>query len=329
LSSAAPASGSLRIVFAGTPEFAARALEALSQHRDEYSLCAVYTQPDRPAGRGRQPQPSAVKELALGKGMAVHQPASLRDPQAQQELAALAPDLMIVAAYGLILPRPVLDIPRLGCINVHASLLPRWRGAAPIERAIEAGDEKTGITIMQMDAGLDTGDMLLRLDCEISPTDTGATLRDRLGELGAQAVIEALRLIRAGKLVATPQDASLATYAAKLRREEAEIDWHQDASVLARRIRAFNPANVCQSSVAGQVLRIWMAAASNEATGEARPGEILRLERNAIVVACGSGALQLVQLQLAGGKMLDARALLNGRADLFRPGSCLGPTISA
>jgi methionyl-tRNA formyltransferase len=319
----------LRIVFAGTPEFAARALEALSQHPDEFSLCAVYTQPDRPAGRGRQSQPSPVKELALAKGLAVHQPESLRDPQAQEMLAALAPDLMIVAAYGLILPAAVLRIPRLGCINVHASLLPRWRGAAPIERAIEAGDSETGITIMQMDAGLDTGDMLLRRGCGINPDDTGASLRDRLGELGAQALLQALRSMRAGNLEPAAQDASLATYAAKLRREEAEIDWHQDAACLARRVRAFNPANVCQSTVAGQVLRIWMASASDEAGGDARPGEILRLERNAIVVACGSGALHLVRLQLAGGKAMDARALLNGRSDLFRPGSCLGSTLSA
>ena len=312
----------LRIVFAGTPEFAQGILRALLE-APGCAVVAAYTQPDRPAGRGRRLQPSPVKECALARGIPVFQPLSLKDATAQQELAALAPDVMIVAAYGLILPPAVLAIPRHGCINVHASVLPRWRGAAPVERAIEAGDASSGVTIMQMDAGLDTGAMLLVRECPVMATDTGATLRERLGVLGAEALLEALALLRAGRLEPVAQDDALATYASKLRREEAEIDWRLDAAAIARRVRAFNPANVCQTTVDGQALRVWLAEAADSATGAA-PGSILRSDRHGILVACGTAAVLLTQLQLAGGKVMDAQALLNGRGELFRPGTVLG-----
>jgi methionyl-tRNA formyltransferase len=316
----------LRIVFAGTPEFAEGILRALLEAPD-CEVVAVYTQPDRPAGRGRRLQPSPVKECALARGMPVFQPHSLKDATAQQELAALAPDVMIVAAYGLILPPAVLAMPRHGCINVHASVLPRWRGAAPVERAIEAGDASSGVTIMQMDAGLDTGAMLLVRECPITADDTGATLRERLGVLGAEALLEALALLRAGRLEPVTQDDALATYAGKLRREEAEIDWRLDAAAIARRVRAFNPANVCQTTVDGQALRVWLAEPAGNAS--ATPGSILRSDRHGILVACGTGTVLLTRLQLAGGKVMDAQALLNGRGELFRPGTLLGSATAA
>lgn len=315
----------LNCIFAGTPEFAAVILQALL----ESPLCrisAVYTQPDRPTGRGRQLAPSAVKQLAEARGIAVHQPASLKGAAEQAELAALEPDLMIVAAYGLILPAAVLAIPRHGCINVHASLLPRWRGAAPIERAIEAGDARTGVTIMQMDAGLDTGPMLLMHDCPISDEDTGGSLRERLAQVGAQAMLEALERLLNGTLMARAQDERLVTHARKLHREEALLDWRLPARVLAWRVRAFNPANVCHTTVAGQVLRIWLAEPAASASA-ARPGEVLAAERGGITVACGEGALRLTRLQLPGGKAMDAAALLNGHAALFRPGTVLGEAV--
>ena len=312
---------SARIVFAGTPEFAAASLAALLA--DAQQVVAVYTQPDRPAGRGRQLKPSPVKELALAHGLQVYQPLSLREPAAQAELAALNPDLMIVAAYGLLLPSSVLQMPRLGCVNVHASLLPRWRGAAPIERAIEAGDTRTGITIMQMDEGLDTGAMLLRHECPIEAGDTGGSLRNRLQALGAEALLAALPGILAGASVATAQDKAFATYASKLRKEEAAIDWGQPAPVLARRIRAFNPANICHGNIGGEALRIH-AAHTAEAVRSGIPGEILRAGAEGILVACGEGALLLTTLQPAGGRPMTAAELLNGRARLFTPGSRFG-----
>ena len=312
----------LRIVFAGTPEFAQVILRALLD-APGCEVVAAYTQPDRPAGRGRRLQPSPVKECALTHGIPVFQPLSLKDAAAQRDLATLAPDVMIVAAYGLILPPAVLAIPRHGCINVHASVLPRWRGAAPIERAIEAGDTSSGVTIMQMDAGLDTGAMLLVRECPVTATDTGATLRERLGALGAEALLETLALLQDGRLEPVAQEDALATYASKLRREEAEIDWQLDAAAIARRVRAFNPANVCQTSVDGQILRVWLAEATDSAT-TAAPGCILRSDRHGILVACGGAALLLTRLQFAGGKVMDAQALLNGRGVLFRPGTVLG-----
>ncbi|MCG3171295.1 MAG: Methionyl-tRNA formyltransferase [Pseudomonadales bacterium] len=312
----------LRCVFAGTPGFAATILQALLAS----PLCrieAVYTQPDRPAGRGRQLLASPVAQLAAAQAIEVRRPMSLKGADEQAALAALQPELMIVAAYGLLLPPTVLTIPRLGCINVHASLLPRWRGAAPIERALEAGDARTGVTIMQMDAGLDTGAMLLKRDCAIADDDTGGSLRERLATLGTAALLEALALLTDGCLRAEAQDDSLATHAPKLRREEAVLDWSQPAAVLARRVRAFNPANVCQTMAGGEVLRIWLADAVATAT-TARPGEIVTAARDGIVVACSEGALRLTRLQLAGGRPMDAAALLNGHAARFRPGTVLG-----
>ncbi|MCP5321159.1 MAG: methionyl-tRNA formyltransferase [Pseudomonadales bacterium] len=312
----------VRCVFAGTPDFAATILQALL----DSALCrivAVYTQPDRPAGRGRRLVPPPVKQLADSHGVAVYQPASLKGAKEQAELATLQPELMIVAAYGLILPPAVLAMPRHGCINVHASLLPRWRGAAPIERAMEAGDTQTGVTIMQMDAGLDTGAVLLARACAISDADSGGSLRERLAGIGRDAILETLEQLIAGRLTPQPQDDRLASHAPKLRREEAVLDWQLPAAVLARRVRAFNPANVCQTTVAGEVLRVWFAEPC-AATTVAQPGEIVAAERDGIVVACGDGALRLTHLQLAGARAMDAAALLNGRAALFRPGTLLG-----
>ena len=311
-----------RIVFAGTPEFAAASLAALL--RAGLEIVAVYTQPDRPAGRGRQLKASPVKELALANALPVHQPLSLRTPEAQTELAALRPALMIVAAYGLILPAAVLAIPRLGCVNVHASLLPRWRGAAPIERAIEAGDTETGITIMQMDVGLDTGAMLLRHACPIREADTGGSLRERLQALGAETLLASLPGILDGSITANGQDEALATYANKLRKEEAAIDWSQPAAVLARRIRAFNPANVCHSIIAGESIRILAARPGTHTAQGVAPGEILHAGAEGIFVACGQEALLLTELQPAGGKAMSAAQLLNGRGRMFLPGSRFG-----
>jgi methionyl-tRNA formyltransferase len=310
-----------RIAFAGTPEFAAASLAALIAGGHE--IVCVHTQPDRPAGRGRQLKPSPVKELALAHGLPVLQPLTLRNPADQAALAAFLPDLMIVAAYGLLLPATVLRIPRLGCINVHASLLPRWRGAAPIERAIEAGDTLTGITIMQMDEGLDTGGMLLRRECPILDSDTGGSLRERLQALGAEALMAALPGILEGTAVATAQDGACATYAAKLRKEEAALDWELPAAVLARRVRAFNPANTCHAGIGGETLRIHAALPVEDAPA-APPGTVLRTGTAGILVACGEGALLLTALQPAGGRAMTAAELLNGRAKLFTSGSRFG-----
>jgi methionyl-tRNA formyltransferase len=301
----------LNIVYAGTPEFAAVALAALldTPHR----ISAVYTQPDRPAGRGRKLKASPVKELALEHGIEVRQPESLKEAGEQARLAALEPDLMIVAAYGLLLPAEVLAIPRLGCLNIHASLLPRWRGAAPIQRAILAGDAETGITIMQMDVGLDTGDMLYKLSTPITERDNAQSLHDRLASLGAQAITEALTGLLAGTLVAEKQDESLACYAKKLHKAEAEIDWQQPAQQLARQVAAFNPWPVAQTLYKGEVLRIWEASVVDEVSGKA-PGSVIRAGREGIDVACGEGVLRLRQLQRPGGKPQDAQAFLNANS---------------
>jgi methionyl-tRNA formyltransferase len=309
----------LRLIFAGTPDFAAEALHALI--RSPHEIVAVYTQPDRPAGRGRKLTPSPVKQLALQHQLTVLQPVSLKTAEAATQLRALDADVMVVAAYGLLLPPEVLGIPHYGCLNIHASLLPRWRGAAPIQRAILAGDSETGITIMQMDKGLDTGAMLLRLTCPITGKDTAASLHDRLASLGAEAIITALDQLPT--LTATPQDDREATYAAKLTKQEAVIDWCRPAEELDRQIRAFNPWPVAQTSVNGQTLRIWSAQSLTD-KANMPPGTVIGCDKQGIDIACGEGVLRLTRLQPAGSKPMDVAAFLNGRPDWLIPGKQLG-----
>ncbi|HEY0333083.1 MAG TPA: methionyl-tRNA formyltransferase, partial [Stenotrophomonas sp.] len=297
----------MRIVFAGTPEFAVPSLRAAARHHE---VVAVYTQPDRPAGRGRGLTPSPVKLEAIARGIPVLQPETLRAPETQQALAALAPDLMIVVAYGLILPKAVLRIPTHGCWNVHASLLPRWRGAAPIQRAIEAGDAETGVCLMQMEAGLDTGPVLLAQRTPIGEHETGGQLHDRLAEFGAEVLSDGLGLLRAELLpVPWPQPAEGVTYAHKLDKAEARLDWTQPADALARRVRAFVPWPVAEAVLAGERVRIHGAVAI-EASHDAVPGTVLQVSRQGIVVACGQGALRLRVLQREGGKVITAAVYL-------------------
>ncbi|WP_414154542.1 methionyl-tRNA formyltransferase [Pseudomonas sp. BNK-43-a] len=309
----------MRIVFAGTPEFAAEHLKALLD--SPYEIVAVFTQPDRPAGRGQKLMPSAVKALALAHDIPVYQPQTLRNADAQAELAALKPDLMVVVAYGLILPQAVLDIPRLGCINSHASLLPRWRGAAPIQRAVEAGDAESGVTVMRMEAGLDTGPMLLKVTTPISADDTGGSLHDRLAQLGPGAVVQAIAGLADGSLQGEVQDDALATYAHKLNKDEARLDWSRPAVELERLIRAFNPWPVCHSTLDGETVKVLGA---NLSTGKGEPGEILSASKDGLVVACADGALSLTRLQLPGGKALAFSDLFNSRREKFASGKVLG-----
>ncbi|MET1079538.1 MAG: methionyl-tRNA formyltransferase [Pseudomonas sp.] len=309
----------VRIVFAGTPAFAAQHLQALLEHG--LQVVGVYSQPDRPAGRGQKLMPSPVKQLAQQHGIAVYQPQTLRDSGAQAELTALQADLLVVVAYGLILPQAVLDTPRLGCINSHASLLPRWRGAAPIQRAIEAGDTESGVTVMQMEAGLDTGPMLLKVHTPIACDDTGGSLHDRLATLGAQALVEAIAALAEGTLVGEVQDDALATYAHKLSKDGARLDWNRPAVELERQIRAFNPTPVCHSTLHGEALKV-LGAQLGEGQGE--PGTVLEATRDGLTVACGAGALRLTRLQLPGGKPLAFADLFNSRREHFAPGTRLG-----
>ncbi|WP_414488784.1 methionyl-tRNA formyltransferase [Stenotrophomonas maltophilia] len=303
----------MRIVFAGTPEFAVSSLRAAARHHE---VVAVYTQPDRPAGRGRGLAPSPVKLEAVARGIPVYQPESLKGEAAQQQLRELQPDLMVVVAYGLILPKAVLAIPTHGCWNVHASLLPRWRGDAPIQRAIQAGDAKTGVCLMQMEAGLDTGPVLLHQELPIAATDTGGQLHDKLAELGAQVLSDGLGLLRAGiKPIARPQPEQGVTYAHKLDKAEARLDWAQDAGALARTVRAFNPWPIAEATLAGERVRIHGAVALEADHGQA-PGTVLAAGRDGIDIACGQGALRLRVLQREGGKAITAADYLNARRDL-------------
>ena len=313
----------MRVVFAGTPDFAAASLQALIDAGHE--IVAVYTQPDRRAGRGRQTQPGPVKQLALNHGLPVEQPPSLKDAQAQETLAGYAPEVMVVAAYGLLLPQKVLDIPEHGCLNVHASLLPRWRGAAPIQWALANGDAETGITIMQMDAGLDTGDMLLRHRTPIHPDDTGGSLHDRLARMGGRAITEALAELEAGTLTPTPQDASQATYARKLDKEEGRIDWNQSADAIERRIRAFNPWPVCNTRDGDTTLRILQGQVTSPGEPIDPPGTVLTRDREGAQVQCGEGVLNIQQIQLSGKNPQSIADLINGGRPLLVPGQRLRP----
>lgn len=301
----------LRIVFAGTPDFSVAPLKRLMD--SEHEVIAVYTQPDRPAGRGRKLTASPVKQAALDYGLPVYQPESLKPEDVQSELAALNADVMVVVAYGLILPKAVLDMPKFGCLNIHASLLPRWRGAAPIQRAIESGDAESGVTIMQMDVGLDTGDMLTTLKTPIGEDDTAQTLHDRLSELGCDALMQTLSDIQNDRLAPVKQDESLVTYAEKLNKAEAEIDWQQAAQVIQRKVQAFNPWPVAFTQYQGQPLRIWQAqpisasdAKNLPGWGDAQPGQVLQVAKSGVDVATGEGALRLLLLQPSGKKAMAA-----------------------
>ena len=308
----------MRVVFAGTPDFAVPSLLAADAHNE---VVAVYTQPDRPAGRGRALTASPVKRVALERGLAVYQPERLKGREVLESLSALEPDLIVVVAYGLLLPQAVLDIPKYGCWNVHASLLPRWRGAAPIQRAIQAGDTETGVCLMQMEKGLDTGPVLLRQTTPIAPTDTGGSLHDRLAVLGAQVLADGLGLLRVGmQLGRNPQPAQGITYAHKLDKAEARLDWSRPATELSNTVRAFDPWPVAEAEVAGERLRIHAASALPLVHAHA-PGTVLFAGRQGIDIACGEGALRLQRVQRAGGRVIDVVDYLNARSDLRAVGA--------
>ena len=305
----------MKIIFAGTPDFAATHLQALiSQHE----VVAVYTQPDRPAGRGKKLNASPVKLLAEQNNLPIHQPQSLKDPEQQTILANLQADIMVVVAYGLILPQVVLDAPRLGCINVHGSILPRWRGAAPIQRAVEAGDKETGVTIMQMDAGLDTGAMLTITRCPIEPSETSGSLYDKLAALGAPALLSTLDKLKAGTAVAVAQDNGQSTYAKKIDKAEALIDWSQPAIIIDQRIRAFSPFPAAYTEIEGLRVKIWAAQTSTQQLGTS--GEIVAADDNGLLVGCGQGSLLLTEIQLAGKSRMPVSEILRSRVELFATG---------
>ena len=319
----------MRILFAGTPEFAAAHLQALLDC-DSHELVAVYTQPDRRAGRGKRMSISPVKALAQSAGLIVEQPLSLKDSAAQRQLASYQADILVVAAYGLLLPPAILSAPPLGCINVHASLLPSWRGAAPVERAIQAGDNATGVTIMQMDEGLDTGDMLLKSRCVITEHETGDSLRQKLTDLGRPALISTLEKMACGKIDATVQNDAHASYAKKLDKSEARINWQASAALIDRTIRAFTSAMPCYAILEEQRIKIIGAhintpinALNNDTDNDTlQAGRILDVQSSAIVVQCGRGIIAITQVQLAGTKPMSIAALLNGRPTFFKPGQC-------
>ena len=298
----------MKIIFAGTPEFSVKALDALLH--TNHDIIAVYTQPDRPFGRGRKLRPSPVKQMALQNEIQVIQPVTLKDTEVQQQLHALQADVMVVVAYGLILPTEILEAPHFGCLNIHASLLPHWRGAAPIQRAILAGDQKSGVTIMQMNAGLDTGDMLLKHECEIHADDTTATLHDRLADMGGRAIVEVIEQLEQRQLRPIRQNDDQACYADKLSKSEAEIDWSKSAVELDRQVRAFNPWPVAQTLWGDKVLRVWMSSLS-DSKSDAVPGRVIAASKQGIDVACGGGVLRLEQVQLPGGKPMPAHAFIN------------------
>jgi len=312
-------SAPLKIIFAGTPDFAARHLDALLA--SEHQVVGVFTQPDRPAGRGNKLTAGPVKSLALAQNIPVFQPKSLRPAENQKLIADLQADVMVVVAYGLILPKAVLDMPRLGCINVHGSLLPRWRGAAPIQRALWAGDSETGVTIMQMDVGLDTGDMLLKLACPISAEDTSATLYDKLADLGPAGLLTTLAQLRDGQAQAIQQDESQANYAEKLSKEEARLNWTLSAEQLERCIRAFNPWPISFFMVNDQPVKVWQACVLPHVNKQ--PGEIIQADKQGIQIATADGVLNLLQLQPAGKKPMSAQDLLNSRREWFEAGTLL------
>lgn len=312
-------SDSLNIIFAGTPDFAARHLDALLS--SSHKVVGVFTQPDRPAGRGNKLTASPVKQLAEQHGIPVFQPKSLRPEENQQLVADLQADVMVVVAYGLILPAAVLAMPRLGCINVHGSLLPKWRGAAPIQRSLWAGDAETGVTIMQMDVGLDTGDMLHKLACPIEADDTSASLYQKLAELGPQGMLTTLAQLASGSAQPEVQDEALVSYAEKLSKEEAKLDWTLSAAQLERCIRAFNPWPVSYFTIDDQPVKVWKASVLPHVAKQ--PGEIVQADKNGIQIATADGVLNIEELQPAGKKAMKAQDLLNSRREWFNPGNIL------
>ncbi|KPJ68046.1 MAG: methionyl-tRNA formyltransferase [Coxiella sp. DG_40] len=310
---------SLKIIFAGSSEFAIPSLDALIKSR--HKILAVYTQPDRPAGRGRKQTPTPVKQFALQHNLPIHQPETLKNKQEQQILYDIHADIMIDVAYGLFLPKEVLNTFKYGCINVHPSLLPHWRGASPIQRAILAGNIETGVTVMQVDEGWDTGDILKQTKINIDVTDTTASMQGKLSKLGAKLVLKVLEDLEQDKLKPIPQDDTKSCYANKITKQEAQLDWQLSANELDRMIRAFNPWPVAFTKIDQQVLRIWKAIPSDTKTDKP-PGTIVNIDKNSINVATGKGILRLLELQIPGGKILSASAMLNSKKELFKRGKC-------